>query len=307
MDYFAALRAFRAVVEDDGFAPAARRMGLATSSLTRQVNSLEQALGVQLLNRSTRSVTLTDAGQSYLEQTSLILDSLDDANRSISEEGGAPRGLLRVSLPVVFAALHVAPSLGLFVRQYPDIKLDLRLSDKTVNLVDDRIDVAIRIGPLDNANFIAKKLAPHRRVVCASPDYLSEHGVPTHPREIAAHRCLIFDFADGDRTWRFEKDGEKFSLGVDGPIVADNSDVLRQAAISGAGLLMMGSWLIGEDIRAGRLVQVLDGWTAGHRDINSAIHAVYLPNRRGSRKVSAFVDHLIAHFRSPPYWEDELR
>lgn len=304
MDYFSALRAFRAVVEEDGFAPAARRMGMATSSLTRQVNNLEETLGVQLLNRSTRSVTLTGAGTRYLEQVLLVLDGLDDANRSVSEAGGAPRGQLRVSLPVVFAALHVAPSLGLFIREYPEITFDLRLSDGMVNLVEDRIDVAIRIGTLGTTSLIARKLAPHRRLICASPDYLGEHGVPTHPSDLEAHRCLCFAFSDGDKTWRFEKAGEQLSIRVNGPIVADNSEMLRHAAIGGAGILMMGSWLVGQDVKAGRLVQVLVDWTAGHRETDSAIHAVYLPNRRGSQKVKAFVDHLIAHFGCPPYWED---
>lgn len=306
MDYFTALRAFRAVVEEDGFAPAARRMGLATSSLTRQVNALEASLGTQLLNRSTRSVTLTDTGERYFDQAILVLDALDDANRSVSEAGGAPRGLLRVSMPVVFGSLHVAPAMGLFMRRCPDVELDFRLSDGFVNLVEDRIDIAIRIGQLDTGSLIARKLAPHRRLICASPDYLGEHGVPGHPDDLETHNCLCFDFSDGDRTWRVEKDGESLSLKVKGSMVANNSEMLRQAAISGAGMLMMPSWLVGEDLKAGRLMRVLPDWSVGHGETDTAIHAVYLPNRRGSKKVTAFVDHLVAHFGSPPFWEAGL-
>jgi len=303
MDYFAALRAFRTVVEEDGFAPAARRMGLATSSLTRQVNSLEDSLGAQLLNRSTRSVTLTDTGASYYDQTILVLDALDDANRSVTEAGGAPRGLLRVSMPVVFGSMHVAPAMGLFMRNCPEIELDFRLSDGFVNLVEERIDVAIRIGKLDTSSLIARKLAPNRRLICASPDYLGEHGMPRHPNDLKQHNCLCFAFSDGDRTWRVEKDGENLSLKVKGSMVSNNSEMLRQTAINGGGLLMMPTWLVGEDLKAGRLIEILPDWSVGHGETDTSIHAVYLPNRKGSKKVSAFIDHLIGHFRSPPYWE----
>lgn len=304
MDYFAALRAFRAVVEDDGFAPAARRMGMATSSLTRQVNALEESLGTQLLNRSTRSVTLTDIGASYLDQTILVLDALEDANRSVSEAGGAPRGSLRISMPVVFGAMHVAPAMGLFMRRCPEIELDFQLSDGFVNLVEDRIDIAIRIGKLDSSSLIARRLAPHRRLICASPDYLGEHGAPQHPEDLKDHKCLCFTFAHGDRTWRLEKEGQRLNLKIKGSMVANNSEMLRQTAINGGGLLMMPSWLVGEDLKAGRLTQVLPDWIVGHGETDTAIHAVYLPNRRGSKKVTAFVEHLRAHFGAPPYWED---
>ncbi|MGS4883431.1 LysR family transcriptional regulator [Roseibium sp. MB-4] len=303
MDRFAALKAFCTVVEEDGFAPAARRMGQATSSLTRQVNALEESLGTQLLNRSTRSVTLTDAGGGYYDQAVLILEALDEANKSVSEAGEGPRGHLRVSLPVVFSSLHIAPAIGPFLRRFPDIKLELELSDKLVNLVEDRIDVAIRIGILETGSLIARKLAPNRRLVCASPDYLAERGVPRHPEDLLAHNCLCFRFADGDRTWRFETAAERLSVKVHGTMVADNSEMLRQAAVGGAGLLMMPSWLLGDDLTAGRLVPVLESWTAGHRDVETAIHAVYLPNRKTSKKVRAFVDHLMDHFGTPPYWD----
>jgi len=304
MDQFAALKAFCAVVEEDGFAPAARRMGQATSSLTRQVTALEKSLGTQLLNRSTRSVTLTDAGVGYYAQAVVVLDVLEDANRSVSEAGGAPRGHLRVSMPVVFSSMHIAPAMGTFMRRFPDIKLELELSDRFVNLVENRIDVAVRIGVLETGSLIARKLAPNRRLICASPAYLSAHGAPAHPDRLLEHNCLCFKFADGDRNWRLEKGTEQVSFKVHGTMVADNSEMLRQAAISGAGLLLMPSWLVGEDLKAGRLVQVLEDWTAGHRETETSIHAVYLPNRKGSRKVRAFVDHLMEAFGSPPYWEN---
>lgn len=306
MDQLASLKAFVAVAENGGFAKAARLANMATSSVTRQVDNLEENLGVQLLNRSTRSVTLTTAGETYYQQATRILDDLEEANRSVSEADGAPRGTLRVSLPVVFARLHVAPAIGQFMRAFPKVKLEVTMSDNVVNLVEDRIDVALRLGGLESSTLIARKLAPHRRIVCASPDYLGEHGEPSHPEQLSEHNCLNFVFDDGDVTWSFENDAGPVSVSTRGTLWANNSDILREAAISGVGILLMPTWLVGDDIRAGRLKPILTDWNAGHRDIDASIHAVYLPNRRGSKKVRAFVDFLANHFGAKPYWEEQM-
>ncbi|MEM7025798.1 MAG: LysR family transcriptional regulator, partial [Pseudomonadota bacterium] len=292
-----------AVVEDGGFAKAARRMSMATSSLTRQVNSLEGHLRTQLLNRSTRSVTLTHAGQSYYEQASRILDDLEEANRSISEAEGPPRGLLRVSLPVAFARLHVAPAISAFLRSCPDIELDLMMTDSVVNLVEERVDIAIRIGSLESSSLISRKLAPHRRVVCASPGYLKAHAEPRTPADLAQHTCLSFSYAKGDQTWRFAGPLGKEEVPVRGNLRTNSSEMLREAAVGGSGVILMPTWLVGADIDAGRLRVLLPDWEAGPGGAGAAIHAVYLPNRRSSKKVRAFIDFLIARFGSPPYWE----
>ena len=303
MDLFAALKAFVTVVDRGAFARAAREIGVSTSSLTRQVDSLEQHLGVLLLNRSTRRLTLTDAGESYHEQASRILGELDDANRSVGELGGPPRGLLRVSLPVTFAQLHVSPIVPDFLRTYPEVELDLILSDAIVNLVEERIDMAIRIGSLDSSSLIARKLAPQRRVICASPGYLAAHGEPQAPADLAGHDCLCFSYGRGDRSWRFAEGAAEQVIRISGSIRANNSLVLRDAAIEGCGIILMPSWLVGGDIAAGRLRVVLTDWEASPSAAGAAIHAVYLPNRRSSKRVRAFVDFLAARFGSPPYWD----
>lgn len=303
MDIFAALNAFVSVVDNGGFAKAARGLGMATSSVTRQVNALEGHLGTQLLNRSTRSVTLTDAGARYYEQAVRVLGDLEDANRSISETDGPPRGLLRVSLPVAFARLHVAPAISEFLRACPDIELDLMMSDGMVNLVEERVDLAIRIGSLESSSLIARKIAPHRRVVCASPDYLGEHGEPRTPADLAQHACLAFAYAGTGQSWRFAGPSGETEVAVKGPLRANNSEMLREAAIGGSGLILMPTWLVGGDIEAGRLRAVLTDWDAGPGGADAAINAVYLPNRRGSKKVRAFIEFLIARFGSPPYWD----
>lgn len=307
MDRFAALTAFVAIVEHGGFAPAARRLGVAPSSLTRQMNALEASLGTLLMNRSTRSVTLTDAGQRYHDDARRILDSLTEADQAVSERTGPPSGLLRVTMPVAFGRLHVAPALPAFLRSCPGVTLDLHLSDSVANLVEDRFDIAIRLGTLASSALIARKLAPHRRVICASPDYLGEHGVPATPSDLSKHSCLLFDYQTAERTWTLARNGQSQKVPVSGSLRANNSELLREAAIGGAGLLLMPTWLVGDEIAAGRLVTVLDDWVPSPMAEDGAVWAVYLPSRRGSRKVSGFLDAVDAHFGSPPYWERSLR
>lgn len=303
MDKFAALSAFVAVVDHGGFAPAARRLGVAPSSLTRQINTLEDELGALLLNRSTRSVTLTDAGARYLEDTRRILDDVENADRSVSERGGSPGGSLHISMPIAFGRLHVGPVLPLFLRRFPQMRLNISLSDTLVNLVEERIDIAIRLGPLNASSLIARKLAPHRRVICAGPDYLAERGAPMSPRELSGHNCLLFDYLTGDTTWTLAREGERERVPVSGNLRASGSELLREAAIGGAGLILMPTWLVGHDIAEGRLVTVLDEWSVSPGAEEGAISAVYLPSRRGSRKVNCFLDFLVEHFGSPPYWD----
>ncbi|NHN83837.1 LysR family transcriptional regulator [Acetobacter musti] len=303
MDRFAALSAFVAVVDHGGFAPAARKLGLAPSSLTRQLNALEESLGTLLMNRSTRSVTLTEAGQQYYEDCRRILDDLNTADRSVSELSGPPSGHLRVSMPVAFGRLHVAPALPAYFQQCPQMRLDIQLTDTPVNLVEDRIDIAIRLGPLNTPSLIARKLAPHRRIICASPDYIGQHGVPLVPSDLSTHQCLLFDYLTSDNSWTLSRDGKRQKVPVSGHLRANGSEVLREAAIGGAGLLLMPTWLVGPDIAAGRLVPVLKEWSPSPNAEEGAISAVYLANRRGSKKVASFLDFLIDHFGMPPYWD----
>jgi DNA-binding transcriptional LysR family regulator len=206
-------------------------------------------------------VTLTPAGEDYHLQAVRILADVEEANRSIAERGGQPRGLLRVSLPVAFARLHVAPIVADFLRAYPEIELELVMTDQIVNLVEDRIDVAIRLGSLDSSSLVARRLAPHRRIVCATPDYLAEYGEPRVPGDLARHNCLTFSYASGDRIWRFERAGKTEQVRVRGSVRANNSETLREVALQGLGLLFMPTWLIGEDISAGRFRAVLPEWT----------------------------------------------
>jgi DNA-binding transcriptional LysR family regulator len=304
---FAAMEAFVAVASSGGFAAAARKAGVATSSLTRQVDALEADIGASLLNRSTRGLTLTSAGEDYLERARRILADVADAGRSVGDRDGAPRGLLRVSLPVAFARLHVAPILPGFLRACPEVELELVTTDRIVDMVEERIDVAIRLGSLPSSTLVARRLGGHRRIVCASPQYVERFGAPERPSDLVDRPCLTFIYGDGDRAWRLERDGAEELVRVRGPLMSTDSETLRSAAVAGVGLVLLPTWLVGEDLAAGRLIQVLAGWRAeiGRVVPDGAsppgVFALFLPDRRSSARVRAFIEHLSARFERGPW------
>jgi DNA-binding transcriptional LysR family regulator len=307
MDQFAAMRAFVKVVETGGFSEAARQLELAVSSVTRQVNSLEDMLNTQLLNRSTRSVTLTPQGRKYYDRAMRILQDVEEANLCVAEREDVPRGLLKVSMPIAFGRLHIAPIVSDFLAQYPEVKLDIRLSDGLSNPVEEELDVVIRLGNLDRsgANLIVRKLASHTRLVCGSPKYFQQHGKPQHPDDLAHHNCLLFAYSTGYDIWRFKRDTEICEIKVTGSVVANNTEVLHQVCLDGAGLILMPTWLIGGDIRAGKLQAVLtDFQVHPQANMDMGIYTLYLPNRRYSLRVKTFIDFLIKRFGNPPYWEE---
>jgi DNA-binding transcriptional LysR family regulator len=295
MDRFAELKAFCLVAASGGFSPAARQLGVATSSVTRLVDALEARLGAVLLNRSTRSVTLTDTGRSYYEEARRVLEQLDAADDAVAGQGGDVKGVLRVAAPVSFATLHIAPILPELRARYPRLALDLRLSDEAARLVDESIDVAIRIGRIDpDSTLVARRLGAHRRLLCASPAYLAMRGTPILPADLAHHDCL--QLADR-RLWRMrrlEGEGEDEEITIDAVLQANSADLLRQAALAGLGVAMLAHWLVRDDVAAGRLVPVLPAWEANPGPMDVTLHALYQSNRRGSHKIRAFVDLLAA-------------
>ncbi|PZO13571.1 MAG: LysR family transcriptional regulator [Leptolyngbya foveolarum] len=302
MDQLAAMRSFVKTVDAGGFSEAARQMNLAVSSVTRQINSLEKLLNTQLLYRSTRSVTLTPLGQKYYNRAVKILQDVEEARLCITEQTDIPHGLLRVGLPVVFGQLHIAPLLAEFLSRYPDIQLDLQLSDRLSNLVEEELDLVIRVGNLErsSSNLVLRKLASYTRLVCGSPNYFEQHGKPKLPNDLAQHNCLLFAYAAGYSIWQFQQAGKTYDVRVRGAICANNSALLRQACIDGTGIILMPTWLTGEDIRSGRLQTVLtDFQVQPQAEVDSGIYALYLPNRRHSLRVKVFIDFLkeqLMHF-----------
>lgn len=296
MDRFAELTAFCAVASHAGFSPAARQLGMATSSVARLVDALEARLGAPLLNRSTRGVTLTDAGRAYHEHAARLLADLLAADHAVAPAAAEPQGVLRVAAPVTFAVMHIAPLIPALQAAFPRLVLDLVLSDTVRSLVDDGIDVAIRIDdPGAHPNLVARRLAAHERIVCASPAYLAAHGAPATPHCLLRHNCLQFHYGEHRGRWRLMRDGETEDLQVSGTLLANNAEVLRQAAVAGSGIAMLAGWLVGDDLRRGDLVRLLPEYRANPASMDVALVALYQPSRRGSRNVTAFLDALALH------------
>ncbi|WP_343730488.1 LysR family transcriptional regulator [Duganella sp.] len=295
MDRFAELKAFCLVASNGGFSAAARQLGVATSSVTRLVDSLEERLAAPLLNRSTRSITLTDSGRAYFEHASHILAALDEADDAAAGRDAEPAGMLRIAAPVTLAIRYIAPLLPELAQRYPRLELDLRLSDALTNMVDEAIDVAIRIGnPEQQPNLIARKLAGHRRHIVASPGYLAAHGAPPTPQALAEHNCLLFAYGTSRPTWRLRGEALATEVEVHGKLQVNNAEMLRQAALGGLGLALLPGWLVQQDLDAGTLVAVLPDYQANPGDMDVGIYAVYPANRRGASKIRAFTDLLAA-------------
>jgi len=296
MDRFAELTAFCAVAAHSGFSPAARQLGMATSSITRLVDALEARIGAPLLNRSTRSVTLTDAGRTYQAHALRILDDLQAADAAAAPAAAEPQGVLRIAAPVTFAVMYIAPLIPALREAFPGLVLDLVLSDAMGNLVDEGIDVAIRIGAADDhPNLVARRLTSHERIICASPAYLAAHGTPVTPGCLLRHNCLQFNYGEHRGRWRLMRGGETEDLHVRGTLLANNAEVLRQAAVAGTGIALLADWLVHGDLRRGALVRLLPDYRANPASMDVALVALYQPSRRGSRNVTAFLDLLDDH------------
>lgn len=300
MDQFAALRAFVAVADAQSFSNAARALRIAKSAVSRQVSDLESDLGARLLHRTTRSLSLTEAGRAYFERAARILADLDDANRAVGELQAAPRGRLRISAPMSFGFLHLMPALSDFMARYPEVVVDLAMNDRFVDLVNEGFDIAIQIATLPNSSLIARQLAPARRVICASPNYLSAHGAPRSPNDLKTHACVFNSNLPSAREWRFvSPDGVPLPVTVNGRLSVNNGDALRVAALRGQGLANLPTFIVGADLQSGALATVLDNFVAQDLSIN----AVYSHSRHLSPTVRALIDFLVDRFGPEPYWD----
>ncbi len=293
------LQVFVRIAETGSFSAAARDLGLSKSASSKKLAALEDRLGARLFNRTTRRLSLTEAGSDFLERAQRILAELEEAEQAAGRLTDEPRGILRVNAPMSFGIRHVAPALADFMTRYPELAVTLDLDDRRVSLIEEGYDVAVRIADLPDSSLVARKLAPARRVVCASPAYWAERGVPTHPRELANHNCLIYAYLPAQNDWRFRGPGGPLTVRVAGNLKANNGDVLREAALAGLGVCLAPTFLVGDDLRAGRLATVLDAFV----DDSLAVYAVYPHRRHLSAKVRAFVDFLAGRFGPRPYWD----
>jgi len=288
MDRLDAMAAFIAVCDANGFAAAARRLRVSPSVVTRQVASLEQRLGARLLQRTTRSIGLTETGQRFLERARKIVADLGEAERAAQDERAAPSGTLAVAAPVLFGRMHVAPALSRFMQKFPHVNADLQLSDRIVNLIEDGIDVAVRIGHLPDSALIVRRLGETRSVVVASPAYLRKRGRPKHPDDLARFDTIAFRGIVPTADWRFVAEGRELSVRVAPRLVTNSGDAAVGYAIEGGGLALALSYQVRDAIAQGALIEVLSPFSPPPLPIQ----AVYPSSRLLSNKVRAFVDLL---------------
>ena len=289
MDRIDAMQAFIAVADLGGFAPAARKLGLSPSGVTRVIAALEEHLGARLLQRTTRSVALTDAGARYLERVRRILADVEEAEASIKDERTRPSGRLVVSAPVGFGRLHVSPVMSEYLKRYAEVSGELRLADRMINLVEDGVDLAVRIGHLADSSLVARHVGEMRRIVVASPGYLKAHGEPKTPEAIASHQTIQFGGATASPDWRFVRDGSEVRFAPVPRLTTNSADAAIGYAVRGGGLTRVLAYQAADAIKAGRLKILL----AKFEPAPLPIHIVYPTSRLLSAKVRTFIDLVV--------------
>ena len=289
MDRFDAMQAFVAVADLQGFAPAARKLGLSPSGVTRLIAALEDRLGARLLQRTTRSVTLTDVGARYLERARRILGDVEEAEGAAQDERARPSGRLVVSAPIGFGRLHVSPLMSAYLQRYPEVSAELRLSDRMINLVEDGVDLAVRVAHLADSSLVARHVGEMRRIVVASSGYLGQHGEPQTPREIASHQTIHFGATSAAPDWRFVEDGREIRVVNTPRFVTNSADAAIHYAEQDGGLTRVLAYQAAEAIKGGRLRIVL----AKFEPPALPIHIVYPTSRLLSAKVRSFIDLVV--------------
>jgi DNA-binding transcriptional LysR family regulator len=293
MDKLLALKMFVETVRCGGYSSAARKLGISTSSVTRQVAGLESELGASLLNRTTRNTSVTVAGQAYFEKAVAILEAIDEADAVVADRGNEAQGRLRISVPVEFGRRIIAPHLGQLLDRHPGLEISVSLSDQVGDLLSEQIDVSVRLGSsVVSEDIVSKRVGTFQRWVVASPDYLNRHATPALPDDLLGHQCLRFDYGGSHQHWTFQGDEQTLQLNVRGRVQSNNADILREAAIAGGGVALLADWLVRDDVAAGRLTRLLEHYEVNPGSASSCINALYLPNHRGSSRINVFIDFL---------------
>jgi DNA-binding transcriptional LysR family regulator len=299
MDRFDAIRVFAQVVESGSFAKAAERLGLSTSATSRLVAELEAHLQTRLLNRTTRRVSLTESGQAFYERSVQLLADLHEAEDEAARATVVPRGTLRLTSSLNFGVRHLAPAIAEFLARHGEVRFDVSLSDRIVDLVEEGFDLGIRIGAAGSEHIVARKLGETQLVLCASPAYLARHGVPRSPEELERHNCLTYEYVAPKNLWRFrDPSGAERSVRVSGSLQSNNGDLLAEVAARGAGIAFEPEFMVGPGLRAGRLVPLLPEYAPAP----APIYAVYPSRKHLSAKVRLFVDFLVERFAQGQDW-----
>ncbi|KAA0074088.1 LysR family transcriptional regulator [Tardiphaga sp. P9-11] len=303
MDKLNSLRAFVKVVELGSFSEAGRQLRLSRSAISKYVGELEQDLGVQLLNRTTRHASATENGHAYFERALSILADLDAADQAVAHAQSTPRGLLRVNAPMSFGTLQLGPAIADFMAQCPELQIQLVLSDDQVDPMQGGFDVTLRIADLESSSLIARKIVGIDRVVCASPDYFKQHGTPKLPEDLRNHALLTYGFLLTGNQWKLTgKNGDDHWIQPSWTLCVNNAEVLRDAAIKGRGVALLPTFIAGDALRAGSLRGVLNSYKAPPL----TLYAIYPPTRHLAVKVRLFIDFLVARFAGVPEWDLDL-
>jgi DNA-binding transcriptional LysR family regulator len=293
MDKFASLRAFVKVVELGSFSEAGRHLRLSRSAISKYIADLENDLGVQLLNRTTRRASPTENGRAYFERAVTILADLDAADQSAAHLQSTPRGLLRVNAPMSFGTIELGPLIADFMALYPELQIQLVLSDEHVDPVQEGVDVTLRIAELESSSLIARKIIPIDRVICASPEYLKRHGTPNHPDELRTHNCLTYGFLSTGNQWKLSgPDGDHW-IQPRWTLCANNAEVLRDAAVNGCGIAVLPVFIAAEQLKNVALRTILDDY----KSPEITLYAIYAPTRHLAVKVRLFIDFLVERIR----------
>jgi len=291
---------FVQVVRDGSFTKAAERLELSRSVVSKYVTRLEERLGARLLNRTTRRLSLTEAGRIFYERSRRGLQDIEEAKAEVSRLQEEPRGILRINAPMSFGILHVAPALREFLLKYPEVSVDMNLDDRKVDVIEEGFDVSVRITDLPDSSLVARRLGPCRHAIVAAQSYLEKHGTPQAPEDLQDHNIVSYQYQESATNWHFlTPDKKQVTVPVSGSVQMNNSLALREAVLSGIGIMRSPTFLVGKDIETGRLVPLLKNC----QTLEVSIYVVYPQRRHLSPKVRAFVDFMAARISSEPYWD----
>ncbi|MEM8876676.1 MAG: LysR family transcriptional regulator [Pseudomonadota bacterium] len=299
MDKLDAMRAFVKVVALGSFAEAARQLSVTRSAVSKGVKELESGLGARLLDRTTRRVNPTEAGLAYYERCLDILARIEETEFQVTQLHEEPRGVLKVNAPMSFGTMHLGHAISAFMELYPQVRVELMLTDRFIDPIEEGFDVTVRIAQLEDSSLIARKLAPAKRALAASPEYLEQYGRPEDPAELMHHACLNYGHTTTRQRWVLERNGKPLTVPIQSIFCANNGEVLRDAALAGRGITLLPTFLIGQDIAKGRLEVVLPDY----QPTDLGIFALYAPNRFLAAKVRVFIDFLKDRFGMSPDWD----
>jgi len=300
MDRFENMKSFISVVEIGSISGAADRLGVAKSAVSRRLKELEEHLGVELFHRTTRRMNLTDTGRAFYQQAKRIMEDMFEAEHATSQAHGTLKGSLKIALPATFGLMHMGPAINEFSQSHPQIVFDLDFNDREVDLIREGFDLAIRIANLPDSSLIARRLAPVKFVMCASPAYLEQMGLPPSPEELSEHRCLVYSLLRDYENWYFtDSNGREIRIKIHPYLKASTGEFLKDAAIEGLGIILLPSFIAYKEIESGKLVQILNDYKL----VQMSAYAIYPQTRHLSYRVRAFVDFLIERFEGTPYWD----